>query len=872
MNYRVAILLLASLVQSFGASWYIDNAATGSNNGTSWANAWTNPTNVIWASVNPGDTVFVSGGSTSKTYTDDLVIGKDGTSGNPITVKIGQDAGHNGVAIFSNSKIHPNGSRPKFNIIDGGRDPSFVAPTNHQQVVSGPTCITNNIGFWVKDMVGTSSVNRTTSPNVWYLRGPDDLTIRWVQVSGMTNAGTHQYHEGDGTMMYMDRGDEGTDPQERVVFEYIWSHHNEGQQFLITSGASTNFGDIDIRFNWNHNAGEDIFEVSSGVTIRDSVIGPSQPHGYYVDVFQLQGDFIKIYNNDVKAPGHAYLRYQTDPSTEPTIQHSFWFYNNIITETPGTNGVWNEPFAWVHMQPDRPSSVNTISNLLFANNLIFNSEYNYFQDVMVQNPWIYWDKGAVTNCYLKDIKFVNNLIVMKHKGTALPSSTNLLGTGVDGGYEPFTTNDFLFDYNLVAGTNRYTGTASNILDTTLVTYMDVTTNLEVHPFKFSNQTNWPVWATGFELAAGDTAAKDTALDLSAYFTTDALNRSRNVGGAWDRGPLEYQETNLVLYLSFDSDTGTNAIDSAGNGYTGQRFVLTGAYPTNGPVASIGGLAYRPNATGNAYDFLWHTNNSYGLYNRDGGYFSVTNAFNALSNMSQFTLMCWARYNSASRSDKIGADFSTEANANLVSGGSDGQGTVGSWFLGRYNNLINQNETRFIVRTNGAFTGSWGSYGDPSFGYSGDVVINFPERGFDNGGDTTNWHHYAVTFSNGIVKAYLNGVACATNDMSANVTTLRLGGGAARPYDWVGIGVSPHVGTPEFEDEVGNDYPNNGFMNGGIDQVRIYNRTLGYQEIIDVANSEGAEFADAPTGGGGGRGISNAPRLSPKFRNFRAFRP
>src|SRR5688572_7028822 len=175
------LFLQLVLTTCFGANWYVDNAATGANNGTSWANAWNNPTNVVWASVNPGDTVYVSGGSATKTYTDWLQIGKDGTPGNPITVKIGQDAGHNGIAIFNGVGIHPNGSRPKYNIIDGSRNPAFVAPTNHQQVISGATAITNNIGFRIQNIPGT--VKSVVSPVAFYLRNPDGCVFRWLEVS-----------------------------------------------------------------------------------------------------------------------------------------------------------------------------------------------------------------------------------------------------------------------------------------------------------------------------------------------------------------------------------------------------------------------------------------------------------------------------------------------------------------------------------------------------------------------------------------------------------------------------------------------------------------------------------------------------------------
>ena len=103
----ICFLMLANLANA--AVWYVDCIAAGARNGTSWANAWTNfseLTNTITA----GDYVFISGGPANTTqtypvYTSTWPNGNGypydgGVSGPAVVYQIGQDASHNGTAIF----------------------------------------------------------------------------------------------------------------------------------------------------------------------------------------------------------------------------------------------------------------------------------------------------------------------------------------------------------------------------------------------------------------------------------------------------------------------------------------------------------------------------------------------------------------------------------------------------------------------------------------------------------------------------------------------------------------------------------------------------------------------------------------------------
>jgi len=82
---------------------YVDSAATGANDGTSWASAWTSLSAIKGLAA--GDTVYISGGASgsTRTYSQSGWAPAGGTASNPITYQIGQDSSHNGTALFTGS-------------------------------------------------------------------------------------------------------------------------------------------------------------------------------------------------------------------------------------------------------------------------------------------------------------------------------------------------------------------------------------------------------------------------------------------------------------------------------------------------------------------------------------------------------------------------------------------------------------------------------------------------------------------------------------------------------------------------------------------------------------------------------------------------
>jgi hypothetical protein len=97
------VLLWLVCLTANASTWYVDSSVTASGNGTAWTNAWKALSNI--SGVKAGDTVYISGGvsGASQTYAVSGWRPIMGTTGSPVTYQIGQDALHNGTAIFSGS-------------------------------------------------------------------------------------------------------------------------------------------------------------------------------------------------------------------------------------------------------------------------------------------------------------------------------------------------------------------------------------------------------------------------------------------------------------------------------------------------------------------------------------------------------------------------------------------------------------------------------------------------------------------------------------------------------------------------------------------------------------------------------------------------
>jgi hypothetical protein len=245
------------------------------------------------------------------------------------------------------------------------------------------------------------------------------------------------------------------------------------------------------------------------------------------------------------------------------------------------------------------------------------------------------------------------------------------------------------------------------------------------------------------------------------------------------------DPSLVLYLPFDNDFRNSGqiLDVSGYGNHALRYSLTNwPSPIKGPDGSVAAGFHHVGTYEGGGDYAgipWTTNSPF---------YRLTNG----------TLLVWAYYTTNSYG------------ASAIIDGSSYYNFPYSWFLGRDYSY----STRFDVYVPG------GSF---------IRVVVYPDDSNPTY-DSSGWHYYGVTWDGANFIGYYNGTAISTNSQ-AGIPALTLGGD---PWaHWIAVGCMTHDGTPQID---GDGYPNNAWIDGGIDDFRLYNRALSAGEIQSLYQS------------------------------------
>jgi hypothetical protein len=277
VHFLFMLLLLTATAQCFGANFYVRKGAAGSNNGSSWTNAWNEMNQINFSAVSCGDTIWIAGGN----YTTSLHGNKTCTAGNVLTINrvqstdsaavaaAGWNASYDSLVVLPNIDVPGPAAyitisgRIPYGIqvlipgtsgdgIDGGEGTgSGVAqPIDHITwsyiEVYGPACVTagtctNGGVIGVNVMPYCSSANRTNmlfdhmsvhrTGEAFRGCGWDSSTIQYSLIYDTNNDG--QQHE---DILY------SNPPYQNVTWRYnkIFMSPNDG--LFFEGGGAVNFG------------------------------------------------------------------------------------------------------------------------------------------------------------------------------------------------------------------------------------------------------------------------------------------------------------------------------------------------------------------------------------------------------------------------------------------------------------------------------------------------------------------------------------------------------------------------------------------------------------------------------------------------------
>ncbi len=429
MKYIKVYLFLIFHSFSYATNWYIDNQATGANDGTSWENAWQSFADINWSLIQPGDTIYISGGTSGKTYNENLIIAASGTNGNPIFIKSGQDIGHTGRVIIKGTV---NFGAANWVVLNGNYN-------NNQNIeITNPTAV----GI--------------------YSTSPIGIKIQYVEVH---DCGDERDEHG-----IWFNGYNGLPSDAEIAYSYIHDNYQDGINVNRSKGAS--YGEISIHHNIIERNGDDGIQIAAGADIYNNIIRDRVDTGApsHADGIQGVGSYFRIYNNEIYDFSNSMIFIET---TQESVGH-WQIYNNVLymddmipsytrgiqlkAKGPNTGDtlelvIWDDILVanntiadftdYLALYISKANTVITLSitNLTWVNNIIYNcgysvavalGDYGSEEDLVFDNNIVFaGDSGSAAISYrgtlYENAEALNNATSFSHNSSAEPVFVNYGG-------------------------------------------------------------------------------------------------------------------------------------------------------------------------------------------------------------------------------------------------------------------------------------------------------------------------------------------------------------------------------------------------------------------------------------------------------------
>lgn len=475
--------------KSRAASWYVDNAVSSSGNGQSWSAAWKSFSNVVWGSggVSAGDTLYISGGSTSKTYTASgngmLTVGSSGSSGARITIATGakspSPSGHSGKVIF-------NGSGSYYGLVTLNSQ-NYITLDGESSGASNWTLqntVTSNSEAAAVEMSSANNaiITYLTISNIGmgiYATYANTIEVSYCSITGVSN---------DAAIRNIVANNSATG------YGQAKYHHNTIQ---TNNNSSTGAGPDGIQSGMS----SDIYN-NTFYSLVGPVVGAQHP-----DFIQSAGRYHRIFNNTFRNPIDSAVDVDAGPNWD-NVFSNFRVYNNVFT----ADSTCSAGASW-------PSGVR-----------VYNGSYSSVTDVVIANNTFVDFRGNGSDGG-QPVHIVPN--TSASFGNNIKIQNNLFYNTANSNYSPIAIEasaasqaQWGVDYNLI-NAGAY-GSAS--------IYVDGASYAQVH--NLSGAPSFVSYSRGaagndYHLSPSDTAAKGQGTDLSVYFTTDKDGNTRS--GSWNVG-------------------------------------------------------------------------------------------------------------------------------------------------------------------------------------------------------------------------------------------------------------------------------------------------------------------------------------------------
>lgn len=284
-------------VNLFATDWYVKNGGSGSNNGTSWANAWTSFSSISWGSISAGDRLFIDGGADSVVYNMTMNIQASGTWNNYIQILPGKyspsPSGHSGKVIIDHNK-------------SGGNNGIQILGSTHGILIKGLIIRrTGSSGIYMYANATSANPHRIKIDSCQiYDVGQNECVEMLGYYSGSptaTNMGmmdtTHHIHHIEISRCYMVSPLNAAVNETNLIYAHltgnVWIHHNTLWERNLQQGGNDHIDPIQLSYsNYGWKIYNNIMLSDSCVTGHTMILGLMSRGSNYHDTTLVYNNYI----------------------------------------------------------------------------------------------------------------------------------------------------------------------------------------------------------------------------------------------------------------------------------------------------------------------------------------------------------------------------------------------------------------------------------------------------------------------------------------------------------------------------------------------------------------------------------------------------